>query len=106
MKFCITAQGHSLDSALKNNSHGHCTSFSMIAGPALDAVRNGSIVSDTRIDQNAVRLLKMYGLDAMITGKIGENARALLNGAGIFIRIFNSKGTVKDALEATSSDEQ
>jgi predicted Fe-Mo cluster-binding NifX family protein len=41
----------------------------------------------------------------VITGKIGENACDLLLGAGISIRMSNSKGTVKDVLDATPLEE-
>ncbi len=105
MKFCITAQGSSLDSEFEEHfARAPYFIFYDSWTGTLDAVRNGFIVSDTRIGQNAVQLLKMYGLDAVITGKIGENARDLLNGAGIAIRIFNGKGTVKNAIDTILSN--
>ena len=105
MKFCITAQGQSLDSEFEEHfARAPYFIFYDSRTGTLDAIRNGFVISDTRIGQNAVRLLKMNGLDAVITGKIGENARDLLNGAGILIRIFNSKGTVKDAINTILSN--
>ena len=105
MKFCITAQGPSLDSVFEEHfARAPYFIFYDSRTGTLDAIRNGFIVSDTRIGQNAVQLLKMYGLDTVITGKIGKNARDLLKGAGISIRIFNGKGTVKDAIDTVLSN--
>jgi len=105
MKVCITAQGPSLDSVFEEHfARAPYFIFYDCRTGTLDAVRNGFVVSDTRIGQNAVQLLKMYGLDAVITGKIGEKARDLLKGAGISIRIFNGKGTVQDAVDAIALD--
>ena len=105
MKVCITAQGPSLESEFEHHfARAPYFIFYDTRTSTLDAVRNGFVISNTRIGRNAVRLLKMNGLDAVITGKISENAGDLLKGAEISIYIFNGKGTVKDALDATTSD--
>lgn len=102
MKVCITAQGPSLESTFEQHfARAPYFIFYDTRTHTLDAVRNGFVISDTKIGQNAVRLLKMNGLEAVITGKIGENARDLLLGAGISICMSRSKGTVKDVLDAT-----
>jgi predicted Fe-Mo cluster-binding NifX family protein len=41
----------------------------------------------------------MNGLEAVITGEIGDNARTLLNGAGIQLHMYTGRGRVKDAIE-------
>jgi len=105
MKFCITAQGPSLDSKFEEHfARAPYFIFYDSRTGTLEAIRNGFVVSDTRIGQNAVQLLKLNGLEAVITGKIGENARDLLKGAGIAIRIFNGEGTVKDAIDTVLSN--
>jgi len=40
----------------------------------------------------------MNGLESVITGEIGDNARTLLNGAGILLYMYPGMGTVKDAI--------
>lgn len=100
MNICITAKGPSLESEFEPHfARAPYFIFYDSRTGTLDAVRNGFVISDTRIGQNAVQLLKMYGLDAVITGKLGANARDLLKGVRISIRIFNGKGTVKDAID-------
>jgi len=106
MKVCITAKGPSLESKFEHHfARAPYFIFYDTRAHTLDAVRNAFVISDTKISQNAVRLLKMNGLEAVITGKIGENACDLLLGAGISIRMSNSKGTVKDVLDATPLEE-
>lgn len=107
MKICITSKGPSLDSPFEEHfARAPYFLFYDTRTGTVDAVRNGFIVSTTRLGQNAVRLLKMNGLEAVITGKIGENACDLLMGAGISIRMSTAKGTVKDVLDATPLEEQ
>lgn len=106
MMVCITAKGPSLESEFEPHfARAPYFIFYDTRTGELDAVRNGFIVSNTRIGQNAVRLLKMNGLDAVITGNIGENACDLILGAGISIRMSNGKGPVKEVLDATPLDE-
>ncbi|MEN6395528.1 MAG: NifB/NifX family molybdenum-iron cluster-binding protein [Methanoregula sp.] len=105
MKICITAQGPTLDSEFEHHfARAPYFIFYDTQSGMLDAIRNGFVVSNTRIGQNAVRLLKMNGLEAVITGEIGENAKALLDSAGILVHIFTGEGTVKDALDATATE--
>jgi len=105
MKVCITAQGPYLKSAFEPHfARAPYFIFYDTRTGKLDAVRNGFVVSNTRIGQNAVRLLKMNGLEAVITGEIGENAGDLLKSAGIPVHIFTGTGTVKDALGYTATE--
>ncbi|MGA2914373.1 MAG: NifB/NifX family molybdenum-iron cluster-binding protein [Methanoregula sp.] len=105
MKVCITARGPSLESAFERHFarapyfilYNTRTGFS-------EAIRNGFIISDARIGQNTVRLLKMNGIEAVITGEIGDNARDLLKGAEILIHIYKGTGTVKDAIDTILSN--
>ena len=99
MNICITAKGPTLDSNFEEHfARAPYFVFYDTQTRAIDAVRNGFVLSNTRLGQNAVRLLKMNGLEAVITGKIGENAEALLKTEDIAIHLVTVKGTVRDAL--------
>jgi predicted Fe-Mo cluster-binding NifX family protein len=105
MKVCITARGKSLNSAFERHfARAPFFIFHDTRTGKSEAIRNGFVISDTGIGQNAVRLLKMNGLDAVITGEIGDNARDLLKGAGISLCIFNGRGTVREAIDAVLKD--
>ncbi|WP_292350126.1 NifB/NifX family molybdenum-iron cluster-binding protein [Methanoregula sp. PtaU1.Bin006] len=108
MKICITARGKTLDSAFER--HFARTPFFIFYDTETrksEAILNGFVISDTRIGQNAVRLLKNNGLDAVITGEIGENARALLTGANIALHLFSDTGTIRQVIsEYLKSQEQ
>jgi len=100
MKFCITAQGPSLDSEFEEHFARAPYFILYTTGTGFsEAIRNGFVIRDARIGQYTVRLLKMNGIEAVITREIGENARNLLKGADISIHIFNGEGTVKDAID-------
>ena len=100
MKICITARGKLLDSAFEHHfARAPWFIFHDSQTGKSEAIRNGFVISDTRICQNAVRLLKNNGLDAVITGEIGENAWALLTGTDITLHIFRGQGTVRQAIE-------
>jgi predicted Fe-Mo cluster-binding NifX family protein len=100
MKVCITARGPLLASAFEHHfARAPYFIFFDTRTGALDAIRNGFVISDTGLGKNAVQLLKMNGLETVITGKIGGNAGDLLKGAGIAVHLFNGNGTVKDAID-------
>ena len=101
MKLCITARGPTLNAVFEPHfaRAPYFLSYDTRTG-AIDAIRNGFVLSDTGIGQNAVKLLKMNGLDAVITGQIGENAGNLLKGAGIPVHIYAGPGSANDALQA------
>jgi predicted Fe-Mo cluster-binding NifX family protein len=100
MKICITARGKTRDSAFKRH-FGRAPYFVFYDSRTgkSEAIRNGFVISDTRIGQNAVRLLKNNGLEAAITGEIGENARALLKGSDISLHLYKCSGTVRQAID-------
>ncbi|MFA5254033.1 MAG: NifB/NifX family molybdenum-iron cluster-binding protein [Methanoregula sp.] len=101
MHVCITAQGPSLDSSYEHHfaRAPYFLFYDTVTGKQ-DAVRNGFVISDSGLGRNAVELLKQNGLEAVITGEIGENAKSLLAGAGIRLYRFDGTGTVRDALDA------
>ena len=106
MKVCITAKGPPLDSDFeKHFARAPYFVFYNTRTRTIDAVRNGFVLSNARLGQNAVKLLKMNGLEAVITGKIGDNAKALLKGEKISVHLVTAQGTVRDALSAAGMAE-
>jgi len=100
MKICITAQGRMLESAFERHfARAPYFIFYDSVTKKSEAIRNGFVISDRRIGQNAVRLLKNNGLETVITGEIGENARALLSGSDIALYLFKGPGTVRQAVD-------
>jgi len=99
MKICIMAQGPALESAFEPHFarapyfilYDTCTGIP-------EGIRNGFVVSDSRIGQNTVRLLKMNGVETVIAREIGANARDLLHGAGIRLHLYAGNDTVRDAI--------
>ncbi|RPI37888.1 MAG: hypothetical protein EHM53_09855, partial [Methanoregulaceae archaeon] len=82
MNICITSRGPTLKSAFERHfaRAPYFILYSSRTGKS-EAIRNGFVLSDARIGQNTVRLLKMNEVEAVITGEIGDNARDLLKGA-------------------------
>jgi len=101
MKICITAQGPALDSPFEHHfARAPYFIFYDTATGKKDAVRNGFVVSDSGLGRNAVELLKQNGLEAVITGETGDNAKILLESAGIRVHRFDGTGTVRNAIGA------
>jgi len=100
MKVCITARGPTLKSAFERHfaRAPYFILYDTRTGKS-EAIRNGFVISDARIGRNTVQLLKMNGLEAVITGEIGDNARDLLKGAGILLHMYTGTGMVKDAID-------
>jgi len=100
MKICFTARGPTLESAFERHfaRAPYFILYNTRTGKS-EAIRNGFVISDARIGQNTVRLLKMNGLEAVITGEISDNARDLLKGAGILLHMYKGTGMVKDAID-------
>ena len=101
MKVCITARGPTLESTFER--HFARAPYFILYNTRTrtsEAIRNGFVISDARVGRNTVQLLKMNGLEAVITGEIGDNAKTLLNGAGIQLHMYTGRGQVKDAIES------
>jgi predicted Fe-Mo cluster-binding NifX family protein len=100
MKVCITARGPTLESTFERHfaRAPYFILYNTRTGTS-EAIRNGFVISDARVGRNTVQLLKMNGLEAVITGEIGDNARTLLKGAGILLHMYTGPGRVKDAID-------
>ena len=104
MKVCITARGPTLESAFERHfaRAPYFILYDTRTGKP-EAIRNGFVISDARIGQNTVQLLKSYGIEAVITGEIGDNAGNLLKSAGILLHMYKGTGMVKDAIDTILS---
>lgn len=100
MKVCITARGPALESAFECHfaRAPYFILYNTRTGKS-EAIRNGFVLSDARIGRNTVQLLKMNEIETVITGEIGDNARALLKGADILLHMYKGTGMVKDAID-------
>jgi len=100
MKICITARGLNLKSAFERHfaRAPYFILYDTRTGKS-EAIRNGFVLSDTRIGRNTVQLLKMNETEAVITGEIGDNAKDLLKGADILLHMYKGTGTAKDAID-------
>ena len=101
MKICITARGPSLESAFEPHfaRAPYFILYNTRTGKS-EAIRNGFVLSDVRIGQNTVHLLRMNEVGAVITGETGDNARDLLKGTEILLHLYKGAGMVKDAIDA------
>jgi predicted Fe-Mo cluster-binding NifX family protein len=106
VKICITAQGRTPDSAFERHfARAPFFIFHDSGTGKSEAIRNGFVISDTRIGRNAVRLLKDNGLETVITGEIGENARALLKGSDISLCLYDGSGTIRQVIDEFLRDQ-
>lgn len=99
MILCVTAKGPTLDSLFEPHfaRAPYFIFFDTITRKS-EAIRNGFIVHDTKIGQNAVRLLITRETKTLVTGSVGDNAERLLRGAEIGLYHYETAGTVLEAL--------
>jgi predicted Fe-Mo cluster-binding NifX family protein len=99
MIICVTAKGPSLDSLFEPHfARAPYFIFVDTRTKKSEAIRNGFIVHDTKIGQNAVRLLLTRETKMLVTGNVGDNAERLLRGAKIDLCRYETAGTVSEAL--------
>lgn len=101
MIICITAKGPGL--AGRFEAHFAKAPYFVFCDTDTmdtDAIRNGYVVSDSKIGQNVVKLLASHNVRAVITGTTGENARALLKSSNMALHTWQGRGTVRDAIRA------
>lgn len=105
MQICITAQGPDLESRFEPHfARAPYFIFYDSRTGLVDAIRNGYIVSDTKIGRNVVQLLSCHKVKTVITGKIGDNAHYLLQGSKITLHVWPGEGTVRQAIMAMMPD--
>lgn len=99
MIICVTAKGPTLDSLFEPHfARAPYFIFFDTRTRKSEAIRNGFIVHDTKIGQNAVRLLITRETKTLVTGSVGDNAERLLRGAKIDLCHYETPGTVSEAL--------
>ncbi|MGB3995670.1 NifB/NifX family molybdenum-iron cluster-binding protein [Acetomicrobium sp.] len=100
MKLAVTAQGKDLDAAL-DPRFGRCQYFIIID---LDAGKHEAVVNKYATEAGgagiqSAQLLADYGVDVLVTGKVGPKAARALKEAGIEVYAMTS-GRVREAVEA------
>ncbi|HPT64628.1 MAG TPA: NifB/NifX family molybdenum-iron cluster-binding protein [Acetomicrobium sp.] len=100
MKLAVTAQGKDLDAAL-DPRFGRCQYFIIID---LDAGEHEAVVNKYSTEAGGAgvqcaQLLADYGIDVLVTGKVGPKAARALEETGIEVYTMAS-GTVREATEA------
>jgi len=101
MLVAITAQNDSLDSPV-DPRFGRCAWFIFYdtdKDEVVESVRNEAAVAAGGAGIQAAQFVVNKGAKAVITGNVGPNASAVLDGAGIEVYV-GASGTVKEALEA------
>lgn len=101
MIICVTSKGPTLDSLFEPHfARAPYFIFFDTRTRKSEAVRNGFVVHDTKIGQNAVRLLLTHETKTLVTGSVGDNAERLLRGAEIDLCRYDTVGTISEALSA------
>jgi predicted Fe-Mo cluster-binding NifX family protein len=101
MKVCITSQGPTLDS-IAEERFGRAPYLLVIETEtgSVEAVENPYAGGSGGVGPKAAQVLIARGVEALVSGMVGGNAREVLMTAGIRMYSYRSGGTVRDALEA------
>jgi len=104
MMICITAQAPGLD-APAGPRFARAPFFIFIETGTGEAhsVANALCGGPGGIGPRAVQFVVEYGVEALVTGRMGEHAVRALRAAGIPAYAFAGESTVADALEAYRS---
>lgn len=99
MKLCITAAGNDL-SAATDSAFGRAPWFMLIDTEtgAAEAVANPSINAGHGAGIASAQLMADYGVEAVLTGRLGPKAQAALAAAGIAMHEGLPACTVSEAL--------
>lgn len=98
MKICITAQGTTLDSPVEER-FGRAPYFICIESETggYEAVENSAAAGSGGVGPKAAQILVRRGVNALISGQVGGNARDVLSASGIAMYVYRGGGTVRDA---------
>lgn len=104
MKIAISATGGSMNAQL-DERFGRCAYFVIVDSETMKftAFSNPASELSGGAGPAAVREISKYGAEVVITGRIGGNAEAALNAAGIKI-VTGYTGTVKEVVAAYLKD--
>ena len=101
MKLCVTSSGRDMESQV-DEIFGRASYFIIVDTETMkaDAIENSAAMVKRGAGIRAVQVISDKGVDALLTGKIGEKAKAALKEAGIKVYEGASKlDSVKDAVE-------
>jgi predicted Fe-Mo cluster-binding NifX family protein len=98
MKICITAQGATPDAPAEQR-FGRAPYFIIMDSEtgAFDAIPNQFAGGAGGVGPKAAQVIIDHGVNALISGQLGGNARAVLDAAGIALYVYRSGGSVRDA---------
>lgn len=98
MRIAFSTNGRDLDSLI-DPAFGRCRNF-IVVEPVIssfDVVENPGFGMTSGAGIKAAEMLANLGVDRVVTGSIGPNARPILNSADV--ETANGSGTIRDAVE-------
>jgi len=100
MKVCITAQGPT-PSARTEERFGRAPYFIIMdtGTRSVEALENRFAEAYGGVGPKAAQLLIAHGVEALVSGQVGGNAREVLAAAGIAMYVYRAGGSVMDAFE-------
>ncbi len=106
MKIAISVIGKTLDSEI-DPAFGRCSNFLIVdlkngTVSNFESVKNSFVESQGLAGVNAVKLIAEFGVDAVITGRIGPRALDALN--QFKINAYFGEGIAKNALKLFSEE--
>ncbi len=101
MKVCITAQAAGLDAPVEPRfARAPFFVFIETGTGEIHSVANALCGGHGGVGPRVVQFVAEYGAEALVTGRLGENAERALQAAGIPAYAFTGETTVGEALEA------
>jgi len=100
MKVCITAQGPT-PAARVEERFGRAPYFILMdtSTRSFEALENRYAEAYGGVGPKAAQLLIAHGVEALVSGQVGGNARYVLAAAGVAVYVYRSGGSVMDAFE-------
>ena len=101
MMVCITAQSPGLDAPIEPRfARSPFFTFVQTETRETHSVANALCGGPGGAGPRVVQFVAEYGAEALVTGRLGENAERALHAAGIPAYAFTGETTVGEALEA------
>lgn len=99
MKVVVSSNGMDLDSP-SNDQFGRCPTFVFVDTESMgfEAKTNDAANAPSGAGIQAAQFVTDAGVQAVITGRVGPKASAVLETAGVQVHLFQG-GTVRDAVE-------
>lgn len=100
MKICIAAQGNTLDARVEER-FGRASYFIVIESETgeHEVLENSFAAAAGGVGPKAAQILVKHGVEALISGQVGDNARGVLTASGIVMYVFRGGGTVRDVFD-------